>query len=85
MKVASRPKPVNDPSAAPARAHGASTMVPIISDGRCVGFLLRRGREGIEAFDRNELSLGLYTCPTEAARAVENSAAPACPGDGDGR
>jgi hypothetical protein len=80
MKIASLPKPVNDLSVAPSR-----TMVPIVSDGRCVGFLLRRGRDGIEAFDCNELSLGLYTCPTEAARAVENSAAPACPGDGDGR
>jgi len=59
-----------------------ATMVPIVSGGRCVGFLFRRGREGIEAFDRDELSLGLFACPIEAAHEVEKRVTPVSPVDG---
>jgi hypothetical protein len=55
-----------------------SRMTPIIAGQTCIGFLLTRGREGIEAFDRNERSLGLFPGPIEAAAAVEQSVAPAC-------
>jgi hypothetical protein len=37
---------------------------------RAIGFLMVRGRSGIEAFDRDENSLGLFDSPADAARAV---------------
>jgi hypothetical protein len=49
-------------------------MVPIIAGQVCVGFLIKRGREGVEAFDWDERSLGLFPGPIEAANAVEKSA-----------
>jgi hypothetical protein len=63
-------------------ADAATPMVPVIAGTACVGFLLRRGREGVEAFDRDERSLGIFPDPIEAAAAVEKSAAPACPSCG---
>jgi hypothetical protein len=57
-------------------------MVSVFAGQRCIGFLLRRGRQGIEALDSDGRSLGLYASPIEAAAAVEKSAAPACPGCG---
>lgn len=74
------PNPVKPLSAA-----ASHTMVPVIAGATCIGFLLSRGREGVEAFDRDELSLGLFACPIEAAAAVEKSAAPACPNGGCGQ
>jgi hypothetical protein len=57
-------------------------MVPVIAGTTCVGFLLNRGRGGVEAFDRNEQSLGIFATAIEAAAAIEKSAAPACPSCG---
>jgi hypothetical protein len=51
-----------------------SALVPIISGKRCIGFLPRRGREGVEAFDADERSLGCFPDPITAAAAVEAAA-----------
>jgi hypothetical protein len=59
-----------------------SAMTPIVSNGRCVGFLLRRGREGIEAFDADERSLGIFNDPISAANAVQRSAVSALRSEG---
>jgi hypothetical protein len=50
-----------------------SRLIPVMAGKTCAGFLLRRGREGVEAFDRDEHSLGLFTDPIAAAAAVEKS------------
>lgn len=36
----------------------------------CIGFLLLRGRSGVEAFDQNTRSLGLYPDQKTAADAI---------------
>ena len=56
----------------------APSMVSVFAGQRCVGFLLRRGRQGIEALDSDGRSLGLYGSPIEAAAAVERAIAPRC-------
>jgi hypothetical protein len=35
--------------------------------------LVKRGREGVEAFDRDERSLGIFADPIAAAAAIEKS------------
>jgi hypothetical protein len=35
----------------------------------CIGFLLLRGRQGVEAFDQNTVSLGLFPVQKTAADA----------------
>jgi hypothetical protein len=42
------------------RSLEASTMLSVYSGRECVGFILKRSREGYEAFDVHEKSLGLY-------------------------
>jgi hypothetical protein len=42
-----------------------------VYDGReRIGYLLLRGRQGVEAFDADEVSLGLYSDPKTAAAAI---------------
>jgi hypothetical protein len=42
-----------------------------VTDGReAIGFVLKRGRSGFEAFSREEKSLGLFKTAPEAANAV---------------
>jgi hypothetical protein len=53
----------------------ATPLVPIINRGRCAGYLMKRGREDIEAFDRGGRSLGLFANPIAAATAVEAASA----------
>jgi hypothetical protein len=50
-------------------------MRPVMSGAVCVGFLLSLGPRGVEAFDRNEHSLGTFAGPIEAAAAIEKHAA----------
>ena len=46
-----------------------------IYDGRkCIGFILRRGKAGTEAFDLNESSLGIFESDRAAADAVSHAA-----------
>jgi hypothetical protein len=47
-------------------------MTTVIDRGRCVGFLLARGPVGVEAFDGNEFSLGLF--PDEHAAVAAEKA-----------
>jgi hypothetical protein len=42
----------------------------VADGGKCVGFALRRGRTGYEAFDVDEKSLGLFASESEAAEVV---------------
>jgi hypothetical protein len=51
---------------------------PVMAGGTCAGFLMSLGPRGVEAFDRNEKSLGVFTSVAEAAAAVERAVAPAC-------
>jgi hypothetical protein len=43
-----------------------------VFDGRqqCLGFVLRRGSKGWEAFDSHDVSLGVYPSKAEAAGAL---------------
>jgi hypothetical protein len=51
-----------------------SLAMRIIMDGtRCTGFLLPRGITGVEAFNADARSLGLYKTEDEAAAAVSPS------------
>jgi hypothetical protein len=60
-------------------SNGLPHLVPIISGQPCIGFLIA-GPRGVEAYDRNEQSLGIFPDVMAAAVAVEKSVAPACPG-----
>jgi hypothetical protein len=42
---------------------------------RCVGFVLRRGKLGHEAFTADERSLGLFKTQNETAAAISDKAA----------
>jgi hypothetical protein len=46
----------------------------VYSGRTCIGFLLPRGRQGAEAFDANNVSLGLYSDLRSAADAVSAAA-----------
>jgi hypothetical protein len=46
----------------------AETALLAVYDGRnCVGHLLHRGKSGVEAFDADDNSLGLFPTQAEAA------------------
>jgi hypothetical protein len=54
----------------------ASASMMIVCDGnRCLGFILNCGRDGFEAFDPAENSLGLFAETSEAAQAIATNAA----------
>jgi hypothetical protein len=55
----------------------ASPMMTIYSGQKCIGFLLRRGREGVEAFTADEISIGKFASVKEATSAVSNAFAAA--------
>jgi hypothetical protein len=55
----------------------------VMTGGTCAGFLISLGPRGVEALDRDGKSLGAFASATEAAAAVEKSAAPACPSCGE--
>jgi hypothetical protein len=49
----------------------AAPPLQYVCDGRqCLGHMLSRGKSGIEAFDRDDKSLGLFPSPQDAADAV---------------
>ena len=63
--------------ARPQDGAGAMTTITtpmsyVYSDGRCMGFIMRRGRLGFEAIDRDENTIGLFTTAAAAASAVFN-------------
>jgi hypothetical protein len=49
-------------------------LMSIYVGRRCIGFVLARGREGFEAFDRRERSLGLYPSRVAAVAAIPDTA-----------
>lgn len=50
------------------------TLQSVYDGTTCIGFLLPRGRQGVEAFDCNTRSLGLYPDLKSAADAVSRIA-----------
>jgi hypothetical protein len=51
------------------------TLSYVYDGQQCLGHILARGRSGLEAFDREERSLGLFKTAPAAANAVFNAAA----------
>jgi hypothetical protein len=47
-----------------------TNLLAVYSGRIAIGFLLLRGRDGVEAFDQYEHSLGLFQNQAEAARAI---------------
>ena len=43
--------------------------VPVVAGGAYAGFLVRVAR-GVEAFDKDEVSIGIFEAPIDAANAV---------------
>ncbi len=51
----------------------ARALVSIFAGQRCIGFILNRGRDGFEAFDVNDRSLGVFPSVKAAAAAVSEA------------
>jgi hypothetical protein len=49
-------------------------IASVFSDRTCCGFVIARGREGFEAYDRDEQSIGFYPSRVAAADAVLRNA-----------
>jgi hypothetical protein len=50
----------------------ATPLVLVMYDSRCLGFLLHRGRQGVEVFTRETQSIGCFPSEHEAVRALLN-------------
>jgi hypothetical protein len=50
----------------------ATPLISVMHDGRCLGFLLYRGRQGVEAFTRETQSIGCFPSEHEAIGALLN-------------
>ena len=50
----------------------ATSLTPVMHNGRCIGFMLRRGRQGIEVFTRETQSIGCFPTEREAIGALLN-------------
>jgi hypothetical protein len=50
------------------------TLLSVTSGRDTIGFVLSRGREGFEAFDSNERSLGTFASMREAANRISDEA-----------
>lgn len=48
-------------------------LITITIADRCVGYLIRRGKSGFEAFGPDDKSRGIFTSETEAVGAVMRS------------
>jgi len=52
-----------------------TVLASVFDDGgRCIGFVLKRGKTGFEATGREEVSLGLFSTAQAVAAAVMNAA-----------
>jgi hypothetical protein len=51
-----------------------SVMQPVYDTRRCIGFIMRRGRQGCAAYDADDTLIGIFATPTAAATAVELAA-----------
>jgi hypothetical protein len=57
----------------------AIATLTVVYDGgqrRCIGHVLSRGKEGFEAFDVADRSIGIFQTQAQAATAVSAEAAP---------
>jgi len=45
-------------------------MLSVYSGRECVGFLLSRGKCGVEAFDSEQRSIGMFASQKQAADAI---------------
>ena len=54
-------------------------LVPIMNGDACAGFLISLGPRGVEAFDKDEKSLGVFPDAPSAATAVKRTVVPALP------
>jgi hypothetical protein len=50
----------------------ASSLISVTHEGQCLGFLLRRGPQGVEVFTRETQSLGCFATEHEAIAALLN-------------
>jgi hypothetical protein len=50
----------------------ATSLTSVMHNDRCLGFLLCRGRQGIEAFTRETQSIGCFPTEHEAISALLN-------------
>ena len=50
----------------------ATPLTSVMHNGRCIGFLLHRGPQGIEVFTHETQSLGCFPTEHEAIRALLN-------------
>ena len=50
----------------------ATPLISIMHNNRCIGFMLRRGRQGIEVFTRETESIGCFPTEREAIAALLN-------------
>jgi hypothetical protein len=48
----------------------APTMLSVTDGRMTIGFLIRRGREGVEAFTTDETSIGVFKDERDGANAV---------------
>lgn len=53
----------------------APAMLSVCDGTECLGFILSRGKQGHEAFDREQKSLGVFTTVAAAADVVAKSSA----------
>jgi hypothetical protein len=54
--------------------HDPTPMLSIYDGRRAVGFLILRGRAGVEAFDADGASIGIFPNHRDAAKAVTAAA-----------
>ncbi len=50
------------------------TALTVYDGSRCIGFIMPRGPQGVEAFDADDHSLGLFPTQKSAADAVSAAA-----------
>jgi hypothetical protein len=49
------------------------TMLSVYDGRECLGFILARGKLGFEAFNRSEISIGMFKTQDAAANTVFNA------------
>jgi hypothetical protein len=54
-------------------AKGAPRLLSVCEGQTCIGFLLSRGRAGVEAFNADNKSLGIFPDQKSAADAVSRA------------
>jgi hypothetical protein len=52
------------------KAMPATGMLSVYDGQRCIGHLIRRGKCGVEAFDLDDRSLGVFASQPEAIKAL---------------